>query len=189
MHEQPWNQELWHSSQHTNSDYSIACNLFLKPTKFRTCSNSSRSQHDMRMYNLRQLILLTSWYTGHLTAKSDVYSYSVVLLELLSGQRALDKNRPPGQHNLVEWARPYITNKRRVIHVLDSRLGSQYSLPAAQKVATLALQCLSMDARCRPGVDQVVTALEQLQRPRAHWKRCPSTSVESGASSCNTLGE
>uniref|UniRef100_A0A0E0CYP8 non-specific serine/threonine protein kinase n=1 Tax=Oryza meridionalis TaxID=40149 RepID=A0A0E0CYP8_9ORYZ len=101
--------------------------------------------------------------TGHLTAKSDVYSYGVVLLELLSGQRALDKNRPPGQHNLVEWARPYITNKRRVIHVLDSRLGSQYSLPAAQKIATLAVQCLSMDTRCRPGMDQVVTALEQLQ--------------------------
>ncbi|KAL5218386.1 hypothetical protein ABZP36_019070 [Zizania latifolia] len=101
--------------------------------------------------------------TGHLTAKSDVYSYGVVLLELLSGQRALDKNRPPGQHNLVEWSRPYITNKKRVIHVLDSRLGSQYWLPAAQKMAALAMQCLSMDARCRPGMDHVVTVLEQLQ--------------------------
>uniref|UniRef100_A0A0D9VSH0 non-specific serine/threonine protein kinase n=1 Tax=Leersia perrieri TaxID=77586 RepID=A0A0D9VSH0_9ORYZ len=101
--------------------------------------------------------------TGHLTTKSDVYSYGVVLLELLSGQRALDKNRPPGQHNLVEWAKPYITNKRRVIHVLDSRLGSQFTLPAAQKIAALAMQCLSMDARCRPGMDQVVTVLEQLQ--------------------------
>ncbi|RLN16652.1 hypothetical protein C2845_PM02G30200 [Panicum miliaceum] len=108
--------------------------------------------------------------TGHLTAKSDVYSYGVVLLELLSGQRALDKNRPPGQHNLVEWARPYITNKRRVIHVLDSRLGSQYSLPAAQKTAALALQCLSMDARCRPGMDQVVTVLEGLQETKGAVK-------------------
>ncbi|KAL6648375.1 hypothetical protein ACP70R_012599 [Stipagrostis hirtigluma subsp. patula] len=108
--------------------------------------------------------------TGHLTAKSDVYSYGVVLLELLSGQRALDKNRPPGQHNLVEWARPYITNKRRVIHILDSRLGSQYSLPAAQKTAALALQCLSMDARCRPGMDQVVTVLEQIQEVKGTAK-------------------
>jgi serine/threonine protein kinase len=108
--------------------------------------------------------------TGHLTAKSDVYSYGVVLLELLSGQRALDKNRPPGQHNLVEWAKPYITNKRRVIHVLDTRLGSQYSLPAAQKTAALALQCLSMDARCRPGMDQVVTVLEGLQETKGAVK-------------------
>ncbi|EER92482.1 probable serine/threonine-protein kinase PBL10 isoform X2 [Sorghum bicolor] len=112
--------------------------------------------------------------TGHLTAKSDVYSYGVVLLELLSGQRALDKNRPPGQHNLVEWARPYITNKRRVIHVLDSRLGSQCSLPAAQKMATLALQCLSMDARGRPGMDQVVTVLEDLQEAKGSVKKLAS---------------
>lgn len=189
MHEQPWNQELWHSSQHTNSDYSIACNLFLSLQNFAHALTAAEVNMICVCIIYGNLYCLTSWYTGHLTAKSDVYSYGVVLLELLSGQRALDKNRPPGQHNLVEWARPYITNKRRVIHVLDSRLGSQYSLPAAQKVATLALQCLSMDARCRPAMDQVVTALEQLQRPRAHWKRCPSTSVESGASSCNTLGE
>ncbi|TVU47574.1 hypothetical protein EJB05_07180 [Eragrostis curvula] len=108
--------------------------------------------------------------TGHLTTKSDVYSYGVVLLELLSGQRALDKNRPPGQHNLVEWARPYINHKRRVIHVMDSRLNSQYSLPAAQKTAALALQCLSMDARCRPGMDQVVTVLEGLQESKGALK-------------------
>jgi hypothetical protein len=57
-----------------------------------------------------------------------------------------------------------------VIHVLDSRLGSQYSLPAAQKTAALALQCLSMDARCRPGMDQVVTVLEGLQETKGAVK-------------------
>lgn len=108
--------------------------------------------------------------TGHLTTKSDVYTYGVVLLELLTGQRALDKNRPPGQHNLVEWARPYINSKRRVIHVLDPRLGSQYSLPAAQKATSLAMQCLSMDARCRPDMDQVVTALEKLPEVKKTYK-------------------
>ncbi|XP_039832356.1 interleukin-1 receptor-associated kinase 4-like isoform X3 [Panicum virgatum] len=108
--------------------------------------------------------------TGHLTAKCDVYSYGVVLLELLSGQRALDKNRPPGQHRLVEWARPYITNKRRVSRFLDSQLDSQYCLPAAQKTAALALQCLSMDPQCRPGMDQVVTLLEGLQDTKSALK-------------------
>jgi hypothetical protein len=42
-------------------------------------------------------------------------------------------------------------------------LGSQYSLHTAQKAAALAMQCLSMDARCRPDMDQVVTVLEKLQ--------------------------
>ncbi|CAL9130813.1 unnamed protein product [Musa textilis] len=65
--------------------------------------------------------------TGHLTAKSDVYSFGVVLLEMLSGRRAVDKNRPHGEHNLVEWARPYLTHKRKIFRIIDNRLEGQYS--------------------------------------------------------------
>eukprot|EP00257_Ricinus_communis_P028329 XP_025015743.1 receptor-like cytoplasmic kinase 176 [Ricinus communis] len=101
--------------------------------------------------------------TGHLTAKSDVYSFGVVLLEMLSGRRAIDKNRPTGQHNLVEWAKPYLTNKRRVLHVLDTRIEGQYSLSRAQKVASLTVQCLDVEPKFRPSMDEVVQALEQLQ--------------------------
>lgn len=100
---------------------------------------------------------------GHLTAKSDVYSFGVVLLEMLSGRRAVDKNRPSGEHNLVEWAKPYLTHKRRIFRVLDTRLEGQYSLGGAQKAAALAFQCLSMEGRSRPSMDEVVATLEQLQ--------------------------
>uniref|UniRef100_A0A0D6R2L3 non-specific serine/threonine protein kinase n=1 Tax=Araucaria cunninghamii TaxID=56994 RepID=A0A0D6R2L3_ARACU len=47
--------------------------------------------------------------TGHLTSKSDVYGFGVVLLEMLSGLRAVDTNRPAGHHKLVEWAAPFFT--------------------------------------------------------------------------------
>lgn len=102
--------------------------------------------------------------TGHLTEKSDVYSFGVVLLEILSGRRAVDKNRPSGEHNLVDWARPYLTNKRKVFRVLDKRLEGQYSLEAAQKVTSLAFQCLSSEGRLRPSMEDVVAVLEQLQK-------------------------
>lgn len=100
--------------------------------------------------------------TGHLTTRSDVYSFGVVLLEMLSGRRAIDKNRPSGQHNLVEWAKPYLAIKRKVHRVLDNRLEGQYSLDVAQKVAFIALRCLSTDARIRPTMDDVVRELEKL---------------------------
>ncbi|KAG8374332.1 hypothetical protein BUALT_Bualt11G0120700 [Buddleja alternifolia] len=101
--------------------------------------------------------------TGHLTAKSDVYSFGVVLLEIISGKKAIDKNRPSGEHNLIEWSKPYLTNKRRIFRVLDGRLEGQYSLSRALKAANLAVQCICMDPRLRPSMDEVVTALEQLQ--------------------------
>ncbi|PON64193.1 Mitogen-activated protein kinase kinase kinase [Trema orientale] len=101
--------------------------------------------------------------TGHLTAKSDVFSFGVVLLEMLSGRRAVDKNRPSGEHNLVEWAKPYLANKRKIFRILDNRLEGQYSMDVAHKAATLALRCLSTEAKFRPNMGEVVTALEQLQ--------------------------
>ncbi|KAL1345326.1 hypothetical protein HN51_019087 [Arachis hypogaea] len=105
--------------------------------------------------------------TGHLTAKSDVYSFGVVLLEMLSGKRSVDKNRPTGQHSLVEWAKPYLANKRKVFRVLDTRLEGQYSVEDAYKVATLTLRCISRESKFRPNMDEVVTLLEQLQAPNA----------------------
>ncbi|PWA90067.1 protein kinase superfamily protein [Artemisia annua] len=111
--------------------------------------------------------------TGHLTAKSDVYSFGVVLLEVLSGKKAIDKNRPPGEHNLVEWARPCLSNKRRIFRVLDPRLEGQYSLGRALKLANLALQCLCMEPKMRPSMDEVVTTLEELQDSEKRERRDP----------------
>ncbi|KAI7751250.1 hypothetical protein M8C21_012832 [Ambrosia artemisiifolia] len=111
--------------------------------------------------------------TGHLTSKSDVYSFGVVLLEMLSGLRVVDKNRQIGKHSLVEWAKPYLAQKRKVLRVLDNRLEGQYTLEAAYAVATVALRCLSFEPKFRPSMSEVVKELEKLQepiepRPRRH---------------------
>ncbi|XP_057536381.1 probable serine/threonine-protein kinase PBL10 [Amaranthus tricolor] len=115
--------------------------------------------------------------TGHLTIKSDVYSFGVVLLEMLSGRRAMDKNRPSGEHNLVEWARPYLTNKRKIFRVLDNRLEGQYSLDSACRVATLAFRCLSTEPKFRPVMNEIVKELEQLQDPSKETRSSSSTAA------------
>ncbi|PON76344.1 Mitogen-activated protein kinase kinase kinase [Trema orientale] len=101
--------------------------------------------------------------TGHLTARSDVYSFGVVLLEMLSGRRAVDKNRPTGEHSLVEWAKPYLASKRKVLQIFDARIEGQYSLGGALKAANIAIQCISTEPKYRPTMKEVVKALEQLQ--------------------------
>ncbi|KAK8593283.1 hypothetical protein V6N13_043118 [Hibiscus sabdariffa] len=111
--------------------------------------------------------------TGHLTARSDVYSFGVVLLEMLTGKRALDKNRPSREQNLVDWAKPYLTSKRKILQVMDSRIEGQYTLNAALKAAYLALHCLSIEPKLRPNMNAVVRALEQLQDSGVDHKGAP----------------
>ncbi|KAL0371030.1 UNVERIFIED_CONTAM: putative serine/threonine-protein kinase PBL3 [Sesamum angustifolium] len=105
--------------------------------------------------------------TGHLTPKSDVYSYGVVLLELLSGKRATgDDNAGGAEETLVDWAKPFLSDNRKVLRIMDSRLGGQYSKKGAQAAAALALRCLHTDPKYRPPMTEVLAALEQLQTSR-----------------------
>lgn len=100
--------------------------------------------------------------SGHLTSKSDVYSFGVVLLEMITGRRSMDKNRPNGEHNLVEWARPYLGERRRFYRLIDPRLEGRFSIRGAQKAAQLATLCLSRDPKARPLMSEVHEALKPL---------------------------
>ncbi|XP_010913798.1 probable serine/threonine-protein kinase PBL17 [Elaeis guineensis] len=101
--------------------------------------------------------------TGHLTARSDVYGFGVVLLEMLIGRKAMDKSRPSREHNLVEWARPLLIHNRKLLKIIDPRMEGQYSTKVAAEVAGLAYRCLSQNPKGRPIMSQVVETLEGIQ--------------------------
>eukprot|EP00249_Psilotum_nudum_P017343 c26272_g2_i1 orf=791-1897(+) len=88
--------------------------------------------------------------TGRLTAKSDVWSFGVVLLEILSGRRSIDRNRPKNEQRLVDWVKPYLQGGKKFHIIMDPRLDEQYSLVEAQQVGLLAQQCLVKYPRARP---------------------------------------
>ncbi|KAL8026778.1 hypothetical protein ABFX02_14G050900 [Erythranthe guttata] len=101
--------------------------------------------------------------TGHLTSRSDVYSFGVVLLELITGRKSLDRSRPPGQHNLTDWALPLLREKKKVINIVDPRLGGDYPIKGVNKAAMLAYHCLNKNSKARPLMRDIVDSLEPLQ--------------------------
>ncbi|KAL2546862.1 Protein kinase 2B [Forsythia ovata] len=105
--------------------------------------------------------------TGRLTSKSDVYSFGVVLLELLSGRRAVDKAKVGVEQNLVDWAKPYLGDKRKLFRIMDTKLEGQYPQKGAFIAATIALQCLSREPKLRPNMTEVLSTLEELQSPKS----------------------
>ena len=101
--------------------------------------------------------------TGHLYVKSDVYGFGVVLVEILTGLRALDSNRPSGQHKLTEWVKPYLHDRRKLKGIMDSRLEGKFPSKAAFRIAQLSMKCLASEPKHRPSMKDVLENLERIQ--------------------------
>nr|KJB71814.1 hypothetical protein B456_011G142500 [Gossypium raimondii] len=94
----------------------------------------------------------------YLTTKSDVYSFGVLLLEILSGRKAIDMQYEEG--NIVEWAVPLIKSGD-ISAVLDPVLKPPADIEALKRIANVASKCVRMRGKERPSMDKVTTALER----------------------------
>lgn len=61
-------------------------------------------------------------YTLKVNEKSDIYSFGVVLMELLTGKRPIETEFGDGV-DIVQWVRRKIQTKDGVLDVLDPRMG------------------------------------------------------------------
>ncbi|XAR59532.1 Non-specific serine/threonine protein kinase [Bertholletia excelsa] len=114
-------------------------------------------------YNQTNYIVFGPEYaaSGKLTEKSDVYSYGVVLLELITGRRPIEVNSE--DDSLVDWARPIIdsvTENGDCGELADPRLESSYNRHDMLRMVACAAACIRHSARKRPRMSQVVRALE-----------------------------
>lgn len=100
--------------------------------------------------------------TGQLTFKSDIYSFGVVLLELITGRKAIDNSKGAREQNLVAWARPLFKDRRKFSQMADPLLHGQYPVRGLYQALAIAAMCVQEQPNMRPLIADVVTALNYL---------------------------
>jgi serine/threonine protein kinase len=103
--------------------------------------------------------------SGKATEKVDVYSYGVILLELLSGRRAVDECMPDEYTNLAAWVRD-LHSHGRALEVVDQRLRDTVAGVELDLLLEVACHCVSLNPQDRPQMNKVVETLEILTSER-----------------------
>ncbi|XP_038970902.1 receptor-like serine/threonine-protein kinase ALE2 isoform X2 [Phoenix dactylifera] len=124
--------------------------------------------------------------TGHLTVKSDVYSYGIVLLELLSGREPVYVSESQMPVSLVTWARPLLTSREGLEQLIDPSLHGNSNFNDVASVAAIASKCIRIEPSQRPFMGEVVQALKLVYKGMD--ETCEDSQSQRGSSSCRDYG-
>ncbi|XP_034690297.1 probable serine/threonine-protein kinase PBL26 [Vitis riparia] len=100
--------------------------------------------------------------TGQLTLKSDIYSFGVVLLELITGRRVIDPTKPAKEQNLINWAEPIFKDPSSFPQLADPHLQGNYPRRGLNQAVGIAAMCLQEEPAVRPLISDVVSVLSFL---------------------------
>lgn len=98
--------------------------------------------------------------TQELTDKSDVYSYGVLLLEIVTARRAIQDGK-----NLVESSQILMASESRLIELVDPQIKDSFDLDQLQTVVTIVRWCTQREVRARPSIKQVLRLLYESSDP------------------------
>ncbi|XP_044964770.1 probable serine/threonine-protein kinase At1g01540 [Hordeum vulgare subsp. vulgare] len=97
--------------------------------------------------------------TGMLNETSDVYSFGILIMEIISGRVPVDYNRPPGEVHLVDWLKTMVST-RNSEGVVDPKMHQKPASRAVKKALLVALRCVDPDASKRPKIGHIIHMLE-----------------------------
>ncbi|KAJ8770095.1 hypothetical protein K2173_011177 [Erythroxylum novogranatense] len=158
----------------------VKCNNILLDSKFEAyladfglakLMNTPNYHHAMsRVAGSYGYIAPEYGYTMNITEKSDVYSYGVVLLEILSGRSAVEPQVGDGLH-IVEWVKKKMGSFEPAVSILDTKLQGLPDQMVQEMLQTLgiAMFCVNSSPVERPTMKEVVALLMEVKSPAEEW--------------------
>ncbi|CAI8615822.1 unnamed protein product [Vicia faba] len=119
--------------------------------------------------------------SGQYTFKSDIYSFGVVMLELLSGRKPFDSSRARPDQSLVRWATPQLHDIDALAKMVDPALKGLYPVKSLSRFADVIALCAQPEPEFRPPMSEVVQALVRLVQ-RANMSRRTTFGSDHGGS-------
>ncbi|KAL1807176.1 hypothetical protein ACET3Z_030244 [Daucus carota] len=168
LHEE-WDEQVLHKNISSSSIYldsdsnprlgNFALAQFLtrneelqQPAPQKACGNDGMFGHMSPEYII----------TSKATTMSDIYSFGVVVIEVISGQMAVDFSRP--EPLLIQRVNEFETRKRRYEELADHRLEGQYNHKELVRLVKLGMACTRSDPKERPAIKTILSILNGYDR-------------------------
>lgn len=96
---------------------------------------------------------------GKVSESCDVYSFGILLLEIISGRKPIEKLPGGVKRDIVQWATPYV-KKGAYNHIADPRLKGKFDREQVKFTITIAMKCTDNNPENRPTMKQVADWLK-----------------------------